>query len=307
MSPSTESGGGSRAPLFDEADDGTLVSTDADEAKRMDAIQAAVTDILATENQQDARSSMNRQSSEQSSEQGTGGHSTVSMGERRAMFEDSEDNPFDEQAIDDDELGPSTFQMPAPGDLQLSEDIARLADKISHMQSQDVILDTLIRKAELTGDTQELKLLRRSKSALEREMRQLTFQKTQYEQQESVNKLVPGKTKASIVNSTVGEEDGKSVVRYLIEVQQLGPNGEHSSGWVVARRYNEFFVMHQRLRERYIVVKNLEFPGKRLVTTLSSSLVDNRRIALEKYLQASPYLKSGSRCPLLMMCHNRIF
>ena len=100
MSPSTESGGGSRAPLFDEADDGTLVSTDADEAKRMDAIQAAVTDILATENQQDARSSMNRQSSEQSSEQGTGGHSTVSMGERRAMFEDSEDNPFDEQAID---------------------------------------------------------------------------------------------------------------------------------------------------------------------------------------------------------------
>ena len=62
------------------------------------------------------------------------------------------------------------------------------------------------------------------------------------------------------------------------------------SGWVVARRYSEFLTMHQRLKERYLNVKNLDFPGRRLVTTLSSSLVDNRKVALEKYLQVSTRL-----------------
>lgn len=56
-------------------------------------------------------------------------------------------------------------------------------------------------------------------------------------------------------------------------------------GWVVARRYNEFFNMHNKLRERYVMVRNLDFPGKRLVTSLSGSFVDSRRIGLEKYLQ----------------------
>jgi sorting nexin-25 len=84
----------------------------------------------------------------------------------------------------------------------------------------------------------------------------------------------------------VGEEDGKSVVRYLIEVQQLGVDGSFSSGWVVARRYNEFLNMHNKLRDKYGLVRNLEFPGKRLVPHLSTiNFVDTRRVGLEKYLQ----------------------
>ena len=193
-------------------------------------------------------------------------------------------------AEDEDDTKADAFELPAPGDLHLSGEIARLSDKIVHLQSQDVILDALIRKAELTGDAQELRVLRKSKSALERELRQLSFQKTQYEQQDNANKLIPGRTKASIVNSTSGEEDGKQVVRYLIQVQQLAPAGAEVSGWVVARRYSEFLTMHQRLKERYLNVKNLDFPGRRLVTTLSSSLVDNRKVALEKYLQVSTRL-----------------
>jgi sorting nexin-25 len=278
-----------RAPLFNETDDGKLVSSDADEALRMEAIQAAVTDILASENLQSNTRGRTRQISEASHAAPSEESLPIYSQKRKAMFEDVEEtaDSLDEQRDDIDDSAEGAFEMPAPGDLQLSSEIARLTDKISHLQSQDVILDTLIRKAELTGDAQELRLLRRSKSALERELRQLTFQKTQYEQQESANKLVPGKTKATIVNATIAEEDGKAIVRYLIEVLQLGPNGENASGWVVARRYSEFFVMHQRLRERFVTVKNLDFPGKRLVTSLSSTMVDSRRVALEKYLQVS--------------------
>ena len=157
--------------------------------------------------------------------------------------------------------------------------------KITSLQTQQGMLDTLIKKAELTGDAQELRLLQKSKSALDRDLRELNFQKTQYEQQESANRLVSDRTRISIVNSTVGQEDGKAVVRYLIEIQQLAPDGSFASGWVVARRYNEFLQMHNKLRERYNSVRNLDFPGKRLVTALSGSFVDSRRIALEKYMQ----------------------
>jgi sorting nexin-25 len=122
---------------------------------------------------------------------------------------------------------------------------------------------------------------------MSREIRELKFQKLQYEQQESANRLFSDRTKVAIVSSTVADEEGKSVVRYLIEVQQLAPDGSFASGWVVARRYNEFLNMHNKLREKFAGVRNLEFPGKRLVTALSGNLVDTRKIALEKYLQAS--------------------
>ena len=122
-----------------------------------------------------------------------------------------------------------------------------------------------------------------------RELRELQFQKQQYEQQETANRLISDRTRVSIVNSAVAEEGGKSVVRYLVEVQQLGPDGSFASGWVIARRYNEFHNMHNKLKERYILVRNLDFPGKRLVASLSGSFLDTRRVALEKYLQVCRY------------------
>jgi sorting nexin-25 len=149
------------------------------------------------------------------------------------------------------------------------------------------MLDTLIKKADLTGDTREQKLLTKSKSAMSRDLRELQFQKSQYEQQETANRLIPDRTRLSLVSSTTGEEDGKSVVRYLVEVQQLASDGSFASGWVVARRYNEFLTMHNKLRERYAVVRTLDFPGKRFVTALTGSSVDTRRVALEKYMQVS--------------------
>ncbi|TDL28105.1 hypothetical protein BD410DRAFT_782067 [Rickenella mellea] len=277
----------SRAPLFDDPDDKASLAANADEAQRMEAIQAAVTDIIANENRfayhprsSDSSSSLRRASF-------GGDYQPGATTQNRGMFDDVDDYVDETMRADDqrENTGHGTFQLAAPGDLQLSHEISRLGEKISNLQSQDVMLDTLIRKAELTGDAQELRLLQKSKSALGRELRQLTFQRTQYEQQESANRLVPGRTKVAIVNSTVGEEEGKSVVRYLIEVQQLAMDGSFASGWVVARRYNEFFIMHQCLRERYLMVKNLDFPGKRLVTHLSNNFVDARRVALEKYLQ----------------------
>ncbi|KAG0700658.1 PhoX domain-containing protein [Suillus ampliporus] len=281
MSPvSDTSSDTSRAPLFDDPED----AQSADEAERMKAIQAALTDIIATE--QFPHSLLPR-----SQDRGGNLHlSTTLLGNKKGIFGDEEDDIIEEEDEDDRAEGSvdteqGTFQLAGPGDLQLSYEIARLGDKITKLEAHDAMLDTLIKKAELTGDTQELRLLQKSKSSMARELRELRFQKIQYEQQESANRLISHRTKVSIVSSTVGEEEGKSVVRYLIEVQQLALDGTFTSGWVVARRYNEFLRMHNKLRDRYALVKGLDFPGKRLVTSLSGSFVDTRRQALEKYMQ----------------------
>ncbi|KAJ7103236.1 PhoX domain-containing protein [Mycena belliarum] len=281
MSPVSDmSSESTRAPLFDDPDDRLQRA----EEVRMEAIQAALTDIMALEQEhslpQDDENPGDRDTMFQASHSVTGG-------KRRAMFDvdlDDVDEADDDRQQESIERSGS-FQLAAPGDLQLSYEIARLGDNVANLQSQEAILVTLIKKAELTGDTQELKLLNKSKSAMNRELRELQFQKLQYEQQESVNRLFSDRTKVAIVSSTVGDEDGKSVVRYLVEIQQLAPDGSFASGWVVARRYNEFLTMHTKLRDRYAHVRSLDFPGKRLVTALSGSFVDTRKVALEKYLQ----------------------
>ena len=295
----------SRAPLFNDPDDG---KPSTEESERMEAIQAALTDIIAGE--QHFSQPQNR------NEEADSFIPSVPDGRKsRGMFGDEEDLNADEENEEDDttesahDVGQGSFQLAEPGDLQLSYEITRLGKKISKLELHAATLDTLIKKAELTGDTQELRLLRKAKSSMTRELRELHFQKTQYEQQESATRLVPHRTKVSIVSSTVAEEEGKSVVRYLVEVQQLSPDGTFSSGWVVARRYNEFLRMHNQLRDKYSAVRNLDFPGKRLVTSLSGNFVDTRRQALEKYMQvrdtycwacygstdyfAEPYFNSG--------------
>ncbi|TFK19973.1 structural protein MDM1 [Coprinopsis marcescibilis] len=272
----------SRTPLFNDPED----EAQREEQKRMEAIHAAVTDIMALEQERE----------EPLQEPGTNFDqparaSTPRLDKARGrMFDDVplglEEDEGEYGEGDGDGAGESqTFQLAAPGDLQLSYEIGRLTDKINNLNAQEEMLDTLIRKAELTGDTQELVLLRKSKAAMNRDLRELEFQRQQYEQQESANKLVSDRTRVSIVSSTTAEEDGKSVVRYLVEVQQLGTDGGFSSGWVVARRYNEFLSMHTKLRERYALVRALDFPGKRLVASLAGSFLDNRKQALEKYLQ----------------------
>ena len=283
-SPDIEDSGSMRAPLFDEGEDGRLLSADADEAQRMEAIQAAVTDIIASENNQEGEQRALLPISESLHHPiSSDNHITLPDKHRAALFSDSPTSAenYPVPLPNEEELKETLPELAVPGDLHLSDEISRITDKIAHVQSQDTILDALIRKAELTGDEQELRLLKKSKSSLEREVRQLSFQKIQLEQHDHATKLIPGKTKASIVNATTGEESGKQVVRYLIEVQQVG------SGWIVARRYSEFLNLHQRLKEKYLSVKNLEFPGKHLVTALSTQMVDNRRVALEKYLQVS--------------------
>jgi sorting nexin-25 len=187
----------------------------------------------------------------------------------------------------------------SPGDLQLPAEIARLGEKISTLQGQEPILDALIRKAELTGADAELELLNKSHSGLQQEIRALIFQKHQFEQQELDNRLEPGRTRITIPGTMEGNDPsssaaesggGKAVVRYLVQVEQLGQDGGVRYGWVVRRRYNDFWELQKGLKESVRETRGLGLPGKMGGLgvgglAMSASWVDGRRLALERYMQ----------------------
>ncbi|WVR05972.1 hypothetical protein IAU60_003000 [Kwoniella sp. DSM 27419] len=221
--------------------------------------------------------------------------------QHRQIFEDEPEDVDEASPEHEDHEGDDVVQLAAPGDMQLSVEIARLQDKIQELAQQDHLLDTLIRQAELTGNQVELKILRRSQSSVRREQRTAIFQKAQFEQQEEENRLVPGRTKVAIPSYVITSdegESGKQVVKYTIQVRQTGDDGQALLGWEVARRYNEFWELDRSLKEwassksdRLEQLDELkgrmaELPGKKLVPNLSASFVESRRAGLERYLQS---------------------
>ena len=204
------------------------------------------------------------------------------FGDEEKFLEDEQTDPelsAEEKLIDEE------IHQAAPGDLGLAEAITALTADIDRLAAQDSVVDTLTRKAELTNNVAELRILGKSKSSLQREIRRKELQRQQYIVQESDNSLY-GRANVSIKSMMVGrEDDGQEFALYVIEVQRKA--GEHMSAasWAVARRFSEFHDLHQRLRSIYPAVRPLEFPRRRLVLKLQREFLHKRRILLEHYLR----------------------
>ena len=88
-------------------------------------------------------------------------------------------------------------QFAAPGNLNLAEEILKLSDEVDNLQKQITILEPLLRKAELTNNLSELKVLQKSKIGLIREINIKELQKQQFIVQENDNSLF-GKSRVCI-------------------------------------------------------------------------------------------------------------
>ncbi|VZI00717.1 unnamed protein product [Fusarium fujikuroi] len=173
----------------------------------------------------------------------------------------------------------------APGDLGLAEAITALSNDIDRLVAQEAVVESLTRKAELTNNTAELRILRKSKASLHREIRRKELQRQQYVIQESDNSLY-GRSTIKIKSIQVGrEEDGREFALYVVEVQRNAGEQMPAASWVISRRYSEFHELHQKLRSRYPSVRNLDFPRRRMVMKFQSEFLRKRRTALEQYLQ----------------------
>lgn len=197
----------------------------------------------------------------------------------------SEDEHADIEEAQDGKQVEEEIHEAAPGDLGLAEAISALTMDIERLVAQESVVDTLNRKAELTNNLAELRILGKSKSSLQREIRRKELQRQQYVVQESDNSLY-GRATVKIKSVMVGkEDDGQEFALYIIEVQRKANEQLSAASWAVARRYSEFHDLHQRLRRFYPAVRNLEFPRRRLVMKLQRDFLQKRRAALENYLR----------------------
>ncbi|KAL3420768.1 hypothetical protein PVAG01_07213 [Phlyctema vagabunda] len=197
------------------------------------------------------------------------------------FISDEHDDPDDERNQDDED----EVHEAAPGDLGLAEAITALTTDIDRLGAQDSVVDSLLRKAELTNNTAELRILRKSKASLQREIRRKELQRQQYVVQESDNSLY-GRSTIKIKSIMVGkEDDGREYAVYVVEVQRKAGEQMPAATWTVTRRYSEFHELQQRLRIKYPSVRNLEFPRRRMVMKLQNDFLHKRRLALEKYLR----------------------
>lgn len=219
----------------------------------------------------------------------------VSTSSRIGVFSDDDLFPDEEKFIEDeyadsedtskDDAKDEEIHEAAPGDLGLVEAIAALTADVERLVSQELVVDTLTRKAELTNNAAELRILSKSKSSLQREIRRKELQRQQYIVQESDNSLY-GRSTISIKSIMVGkEEDGYEYALYVIEVQRKAGEQMAAASWLVARRYSEFHDLHHNLRSRYPSVRDLDFPRRRVVMKLQKEFLHKRRVALEAYLR----------------------
>ena len=177
-------------------------------------------------------------------------------------------------------------QEAAPGDLGLTEAIHALNAEIEKLNTQKGVLDSLTAKAELTNNTAELRILRKSEESLQREIRRKEMQKRQYVVQESDNSLY-GRAAVNIKSVMIGrEEDGHEYALYVIEVRRQAGEQMPAATWAVTRRYSQFHELHKRLRARFPAVRDLDFPRRQTLFTLQKDFIQKRRIILERYLRS---------------------
>lgn len=201
------------------------------------------------------------------------------FGEAEKLWEDATEDT-DGGLKPDDQI-----REAAPGDLGLAEVVQSLTLDINKLEAQQNILDTLTRKAELTGNAAELKILRKSKTSLDREIRRKELQRQQYIVQEADNNLY-GRATISIKSIMIGtEEDGHEFALYVIEVQRQAGEKSAAVNWAIARRYSEFYELHKQLRANFPFIKDLDFPRRQMVLTLQKDFLRKRRAALERYLR----------------------
>ncbi|RWA06044.1 hypothetical protein EKO27_g9058 [Xylaria grammica] len=181
--------------------------------------------------------------------------------EERLLSDEQDDNDAEQHSDVEDEVHEA-----APGDLGLAEAITILTNDIDRLIAQEAVLESLTKKAELTNNTAELRILRKSKASLQRELRRKELQR---QQRYKLAVRMTGKNLQFMSSRSRGMQEKKMP----------------AATWIVTRRYSEFHELHQKLRNRYPSVRNLDFPRRRMVLKLQSEFLRKRREALERYLQ----------------------
>ncbi|KDN52277.1 hypothetical protein K437DRAFT_220920 [Tilletiaria anomala UBC 951] len=283
-------------PLFDEeVEDIGIASpqsgSDSDyvQVERMDAIQHALTSIIGADDDRrhgTVREDVQLPEAERLDEFGRPRALIVedAAAQKAATKAASSQNP-----IGSGQQTPTADGAPTENALAVVP-VEMLSAKLKQLESQATVITALVQKAELTGaPAKERRVLLKSLETVKLETAEITWQRRQAELVQGKGRIVPGRTQVKINAHTIAKDsDGKEHALYLIEVGILAEAEERLlSGWIVPRRYSEFWSLHQELKDKVDRVRALEtdLPGRRLVSITHAAFVETRRVGLERYLQ----------------------
>ncbi|KAG9779542.1 intermediate filament, regulator of G-protein signaling, partial [Aureobasidium melanogenum] len=196
-----------------------------------------------------------------------------------------EDEYVDDDEPKDNETEEDEIHEAAPGDLGLAEAISALTDDIERLVSQEAVVDALTRKAELTNNVAELRILAKSKSSLQREIRRKELQRQQYIVQESDNSLY-GRSSISIKSVVVGkEEDGREFAfrelrSFLSQQTVISPqNTKNASDAqdIVTRIYNSVTDGMDEFLGNVSVLDQLSVAGQNLISAATNQFGVNNQ------------------------------
>ena len=181
---------------------------------------------------------------------------------------------------------------------QYSMRITQLQDKLRNLKKQAELAEVMLSKAELAGSSaDEIHVLEQSKDMIEcdttridREIQALRTRMIRY------NRIFDPDPKQKVtvfINDTslCQDEPGQPYILYIVTVQLCTPNAVNDEpiirSWTVSRRYSAFRELHQALKKRFRAARmyDMMFPGRKFVGSTTSTYVETRRKALEKYLQ----------------------
>ncbi|KAJ2452187.1 tRNA (guanine-N(7)-)-methyltransferase (tRNA(m7G46)-methyltransferase) [Coemansia sp. RSA 2336] len=194
------------------------------------------------------------------------------------------------------------IKTPTPGDLFLDERLLQLSYDLERKTHQMAIVRALMRQAKSRHRAHEQRVLQASFRGLRREVHAEMEQQRQYQCALPDHNLSPQRTRVHIPRAVTASDpadaddadEPKTHVVYLIELQQgmpehlrHGPAVHAPTGWVVARRYREFYAMHHELKSLYPhEMRQHNLPARTPLIRLQKDRdIELRRIGLERYLQ----------------------
>ncbi len=190
-------------------------------------------------------------------------------------------------------------EVHAPGELlglsskitqiQYSSDrLLQEIDRVNHLFHRIVWVNSIHSKDLDPLFTMQKQILDQTKENLVFELGEFIRQKVKLESQEQKEALSPGQCIVTIkevkaIHTNASSVTGKKVTYFLVEIEQ-----KHlKSGWAVKRRYNDFDALHRKLRVKFPVVDDFDFPGKGIAlwSIVRNEVKGDRMKALELYLQ----------------------
>lgn len=90
---------------------------------------------------------------------------------------------------------------------------------------------------------------------------------------------------AEIIETGVVTERGKTYGIYALSVTKKYDSG-YRENWHIYRRYSDFYELHQKVREKFVDLSKLAFPGKKTFQNMDRKVLERRMRMLNEYLQA---------------------